>query len=510
MWMVKEILRCWIRSLGLEYGRGDRFSGKRVSEDWRESNLWYLPWYGACGTKLQLLSLFPSLPSVSLFECRCINFFSHLLAELVLSIAMRAWPRLGNDLHEWLPLDIVRCSSAVSTSVVMAGRAPLLPSETQSTDGSAILVATWGGDGTPLQSISDQYPGTSPAILFACDSGCLPEGRPCPALRGLLERVRPLSVCGSVTEIGEKAFYRCKISALTFGGSSLRRIGPGAFCECLHLSRMHIPDTVEEIGQSCFSHCSHLQTIMFGESSSLKSMPSWGFSTCGLVEIHVPETVEVIGAWCFSWCVKLTSVKFGQRSSLKRIEEGAFAQCALTKVKIPDSVEELGDMCFYRCNKLTRVAISPLSSLRIIGVQCFYGCASLLYFSIPSSLQSMGGSAFSDCRKLRAFLECDGGCGFSVVRSLVLSSDMRVCYGPFGSVSDVVIPNTVEVLCDQCFYECPNLRSVTLEEETSLKRIGERAFQGSGLHSIKGPESAQDVVLRDAPSCRYEVIEKEE
>lgn len=422
---------------------------------------------------------------------------------------MRAWPRLGDVLQERLPFNTVRCSYAVSTSVVMGVLAPLGPG-TQSTDSNAILVATWGGgDDAPLQSISDQYPATASVVLFACDSRCLPEGQPSPAFRGLLERARSLSVCSNVSEIGEKAFFRRKnMSALTFDGASLRRIGPGAFCECLSLTRMHIPDTVEEVGQSCFSHCSRLGEIVFGELSSLKSMANWGFSTCGLVAIHVPETVEVIGAWCFSWCIKLASVKFGQRSSLKRIEEGAFAKCGLTKVKIPDSVEELGNMCFYGCSKLTRATISPLSSLRIIGSQCFSGCASLLYFSIPSSLQSMGGSAFSQCSKLRACLWCDGACGFTVVNSLILSRDMRVCYGPFGSVDKAVIPNSVEVLCDRCFCECQSLSGVELAQATSLKRIGERAFQGTRLYSIKGPESAQGVVQRDAPYCRYEIIDE--
>jgi hypothetical protein len=55
------------------------------------------------------------------------------------------------------------------------------------------------------------------------------------------------------------------------------------------------------------------------------------------------------------------------------------------------------------------------------------------------------------------------------------------------------IPESVEVIGDRCFESCSGLETVKFEGSSRLKRIGERAFMGSKLHSITIPAMAEEI-----------------
>ena len=57
----------------------------------------------------------------------------------------------------------------------------------------------------------------------------------------------------------------------------------------------------------------------------------------------------------------------------------------------------------------------------------------------------------------------------------------------------VSIPDHVEELCDECFSGCENLSHVTFGESSSLKRIGKKAFYGTGLRDIHIPDSVEEL-----------------
>ena len=52
----------------------------------------------------------------------------------------------------------------------------------------------------------------------------------------------------------------------------------------------------------------------------------------------------------------------------------------------------------------------------------------------------------------------------------------------------VSIPNNVEELCKECFYQCKSLSRVTFGESSSLKLIGVGAFRESGVCEIHIPD----------------------
>lgn len=69
---------------------------------------------------------------------------------------------------------------------------------------------------------------------------------------------------GSVTSIGDNAFYACeKLKSITIPNSVIS-IGQSAFWGCVELQNIVFSNTMESIGKYAFSHCSKFQKIFFG------------------------------------------------------------------------------------------------------------------------------------------------------------------------------------------------------------------------------------------------------
>ena len=303
-------------------------------------------------------------------------------------------------------------------------------------------------------------------------------------------RAQLVSIRNSVEEISDKCFYGCEnLIRVSFGeSSSLKRIGLGAFSES-GLREIHIPDTVEEICDKCFYMCRNLSHVTIRESSALKRIGFEAFSRSDLTDIHIPDGVEEICDRCFGLCRSLSRVTF-RNSSLKRIGIEAFRESGLREIRIPDGVEEVGDKCFYMCRSLSRVIISESSSLKRIGFEAF-GKSTLEHFSLPVGVISVGVSAF-ECPLSRVVI-LDPDSRFTVINSLLLSRDRRICYTRVGQSENVVIPDTVEEICDRCCYEYGSLSRVTFGKSPSLKRIGAEAFCRSRLTVIHCPDTVEEI-----------------
>ena len=71
---------------------------------------------------------------------------------------------------------------------------------------------------------------------------------------------------------------------------------------------------------------------------------------------------------------------------------------SLTSLSLPSSLQSIGDSAFEECISLTSLTLP--SSLQSIGNDAFAWCESLTSLTLPSSLQSIGDSAFKDCESL--------------------------------------------------------------------------------------------------------------
>ena len=152
---------------------------------------------------------------------------------------------------------------------------------------------------------------------------------------------------------------------------------------------------------------------------------------------------------------------------------------------IGNSVTSIG--CFYGCTGLTSVTIP--NSVTSIGGRAFSRCTGLTSITIPNSVTYIGDFAFSSCTGLTSVT-----IGNSVTS--IGNAAFRNCTG----LTSITIPNSVTSIGDGTFYECTNLTSVNIPN--SVTSIGNYAFEGcSGLTSITIPNSVTYIGYNAFEGC---------
>lgn len=277
--------------------------------------------------------------------------------------------------------------------------------------------------------------------------------------------------------------------------NTVHGLANGVAANHTNLTSVTIPSTVTVIPDNCFSGCSNLTSVTI--NGALTSIGNSAFANCtSLTKFAVPYTVRTIGAYAFSGCYKkdsttqvetgLTSITFaasGQTSQLYSIGDHAFSECRLlASLSIPDSCISMGGYCcancrglttldtgngiasieeyaFCGCESLNSVVFGSSSSITAIGKYAFTGgdwggygnapCFTALSF--PSSLQSIGDSAFDNCQSLDTV-------EFQYGLQTIGSYSFAKCT----SLQEIEIPDSVTELGAAAFLKCTSLMSVVL------------------------------------------------
>lgn len=253
---------------------------------------------------------------------------------------------------------------------------------------------------------------------------------------------------GSVTSIGEWAFYGCSSLTSVTIGNSVTWIGKYAFRICTSLTSITIPDSVTSIGRYAFEDCSNLTSVTIG--NSVTTIGSSAFSDCSsLTSITIPDSVNSIGDRAFYYCtgelVINSKIVEKNYSSDNYPQKGGGWMCGakFTKLTIGNGVTSIGDRAFYKCTSLTSVTI-PDSVTRIED-NAFDNCTSLTSVTIGNGVTSIEFGAFHSCT----------------------------------SLTSITIPDSVTSISEQVFENCTSLKSVTIGN--SVTDISDYAFSGCTL-----------------------------
>lgn len=251
-----------------------------------------------------------------------------------------------------------------------------------------------------------------------------------------------------------------------------------------NIKSITIPDSVTSIGERAFYGCS------------------------GLTSITIPDSVIYIDSWAFYGCSGLTNVTIPVGAS---VGDGLFAGCPLETVSLPTSAISGID------SNAKSIKTVVLTGGTTIKENAFVGFNNLTSVTIPSSVTSIGVSAFSGCTGLdRVYIEdltawCKIGFGNilsnplgyahnlyvngRLVTKLMLSSGVNIKnYAFYGcsSLTSVIIPAYTTSIGASAFSECSGLTSVTIN--SGIKSIGDNAFYNcKNLSSVTIPESVTSI-----------------
>jgi hypothetical protein len=182
-------------------------------------------------------------------------------------------------------------------------------------------------------------------------------------------------------------------------------------------------------------------------------------------DVVIPDTIDglPVTGFAFSPFAFMDSVvSVTLPTNLISIGSGAFHRCtSLESIRIPDKVTYIGNMAFYECFSLASVTI-PEGVTRIER-WAFGDCDSLMEISIPSSVSYIGAGAFGSCDRLIAFDVAEGNAEYCDIDGVLFDkAQSTLVQFPGGRSIEYIIPHGVVNIGEAAFYECANLRAVTI------------------------------------------------
>ena len=274
--------------------------------------------------------------------------------------------------------------------------------------------------------------------------------------------------------IGGSLFEGEKNLAKVTLNEGLYAIGNSAFRSC-PIEDITIPSTVEVIGAYSFSSCAQLKACVIN-GNSLKNIMHEAFSGAGVLEsISIPSSVEEIGFYAFN--------EFGSSSELKYNEKDGglylgnetnpyhaligLKDYSITSFNIADTCVVLAAQCLRDAKGISSLSIP--TTVKSIGESAFFQMTSLTEATIPSTVEMMGGNLFNSCGKITKIilnnaptvLETGFAQSCPNLTSFVIPSSVRKLEtGLFDrdeSLTELVIPSSILEIKKGAVATCKNL-----------------------------------------------------
>lgn len=332
-----------------------------------------------------------------------------------------------------------------------------------------------------------------------------------------------ITIPENVTFIGNDAFGLTGISDLYFNavychktegafnsitkaviGENVIRIPDSLFKNCGSLKTVIIPDNVTEIGEYAFSYCEKLEEItipkgitvfdrsVLEECSSLKTIyynavnckftglcdlilygnivvgKESPFKVSENVNIVFGDDVQVIPAYMYSGITIIDNITLP--ASVTSIGEEAFAHSSIKEITLSDNLKTIEKKAFYNTDVKISGSRFP-EKLLSIGEQAFRNCDELTEIYIPDNITFIGDHAFGSCYNLAKV---------RMSPKVTIISDFA--FAECGRLSEFIWEAETKTIGKDAFRNCKNLTNFDF---SSVDKICESSFVGSGLNSVR-------------------------
>ena len=335
-----------------------------------------------------------------------------------------------------------------------------------------------------------------------------------------------INIPAGVTAIKNRTFYDCSsLNNITLP-NSLTSIEEHAFYSCDALTAMAIPSGVTSISNSAFQECYGLKEVTLPEG--LTTIGESAFNYChSLLKVDIPSTVTYIGPWAFYNCNQLLSIKLPE--GLTQVGDYAFYSCSqLRDMELPSTLTQMGynnldaENLTINSYAATPPTISGGFSNKLMYVPSGSGAAYRELYPDNIIIDGEGTTVtveVADAGTLRDevfdqveymyevnHLVVSGTIGdedmehvrnsMSNLISIDLSGvDMKTLPASFlynkRTLIKAVLPENATEIGTYAFQYCTRLKEVVLPE--GLEKINSQAFYECGLDTIVLPESLSEV-----------------